>query len=476
MKGSQKIMSNLVKQNFFSTRINKDILLVNSCCEYAFISEEEYNKFQTNINTCKQETIDLLKSRFFIYEESQKEIFNKIYKTKYITKHSYLENETLLLMVVPTISCNCSCVYCQVNSKKNSSKDNDMSLTTILSFCDFVFALPHKNIKIEFQGGEPSLRFDTVEFIVRRLSFFNKKHNKQLEYVLCTNLLTLSKHEIKVLKKYNIVISTSLDGPSNLHDYNRPSSLFDSTYNELIKNVNLARKNGLYPSGLVTITAHNLPYIRDIIDTYAENKFEGIFIRQLNNYGCAFNNHNIYYDLKNYFEAYKDAVLYLIEKNLSGKFFLREELFSIILRKIFSPFNDGFVDMQNPCALGQMCLIVKQNGEIYPSDESRMISEMGNEYWKMGNVNNSDCLETIRKKREEILDNGHLEDYNECSNCVYSPYCYADPIKKWYIKNIAGEEYESYCGIRKDLFQFVFEQINNADNEKLALFRRWANA
>ena len=154
-------------------------------------------------------------------------------------------------------------------------------------------------------------------------------------------------------------------------------------------------------------------------------------------------------------------------------------MFSIILRKIFSPFNDGFVDMQNPCALGQMCMIVKQNGDVYPSDESRMISEMGSddlhEHWKMGNVNDRNCL-TMQAKRTEILENGRLENYEECRDCVYSPFCYADPIKKWYIQNIAGQEYETYCGIRKELFRFVFEQINTADEKKLSLFRRWANA
>lgn len=151
-------------------------------------------------------------------------------------------------------------------------------------------------------------------------------------------------------------------------------------------------------------------------------------------------------------------------------------MFSIILRKIFSPFNDGFVDMQNPCALGQMCMIIKQNGDIYPSDESRMISEMGNEHWKMGNVNDKNCLDSVKEKRAEILDNGYLENYDECKDCVYSPFCYADPIKKWYIQNISGHDYENYCGIRKELFQFVFEQIKNADEKKLILFRRWANA
>ena len=467
---------NLQTLKYYSEQFSDSVLLTNTAGEHLFISKADFEKFSKSPDTLSDSTKGLLKSRFFLCEETNEAIFNNIYDIKYRTKHSYLENESLLLMVVPTISCNCSCVYCQVNSRKNNASENDMSLKTALSFCDFVFALPHKNIKIEFQGGEPSLRFDTIELIARRVSHLNRKYGKIIEYVICTNLLNLSKHEIKILKKYNIAISTSLDGAKSVHDKNRPSTIYPSTYDSLIKNVVIARNNKIYPSALVTVTSLNLTRMTEIIDTYIENQFESIFIRPLNNYGCAFKNQNVYYKLDDYISAYKNAILYLIDRNLKEDINLREEMFSIILRKIFSPFNDGFVDMQNPCALGQMCMLVKQNGDVYPSDESRMISEMGNEHWKMGNVNDKNCLVTMKGKRAEILENGRLENYEECKACVYSPFCYADPIKKWYIANIAGQDYESYCGIRKELFRFVFEQIKNADEERLALFRRWANA
>ena len=461
---------------YYSEQFSDSVLLTNTAGEHLFLSSEDFEMFSKNPAVLSDSIRSLLKSRFFLYDESNEKSFNHIYDIKYRTKHSYLENESLLLMVVPTISCNCSCVYCQVNSRKNNATENDMSLKTALSFCDFVFALPHKNIKIEFQGGEPSLRFDTIELIARRITHLNRRYHKFIEYVICTNLLNFSEHELKILKKYGIAISTSLDGSREVHNQNRPSLYYKSTYDTLLQNIELARKNKIFPSALVTTTALNLHRMREIIDTYIENHFESIFLRPLNNYGCAFKNQNVYYKLEDYIAAYKEAILYLIDRNLKDNINLREEMFSIILRKIFSPFNDGFVDMQNPCALGQMCMLVKQNGDVYPSDESRMISEMGNEHWKMGNVNNKNCLLTMKEKRSEILENGKLENYEECKDCVYSPFCYADPIKKWYIHNIAGEDYESYCGIRKELFQFVFEQIKTADEQKLNLFKRWANA
>ena len=307
----------LHRTQYFSEQFSDTVLLTNSAGEHLFLSPEDFTVFQENPEKLSDKIKSLLKSRFFLYEEDNEREVKSIYDIKYRTKHSYLENESLLLMVVPTISCNCSCVYCQVNSRKNNAEENDMSLKTVLAFCDFVFALPHKNIKIEFQGGEPSLRFDTIEFIVRRVRHLNRKYNKTIEYVICTNLLNLTAHELKILRKFKIAISTSLDGAKSVHEKNRPSVHVASTYDSLIKNVELARKNKIYPSALVTITALNLPRMAEIIDTYIENHFESIFIRPLNNYGCAFKNQSVYYKLEDYISAYKNAILYLIDRNLN---------------------------------------------------------------------------------------------------------------------------------------------------------------
>lgn len=157
---------------YFFKDFSDFVLLTNKTGEHLFVKKTDFKKLQNNPLFLTKDIISLLKSRFFLYDEKYENQFKNIYNIKYRTKKSYLENESLLLMVVPTISCNCSCVYCQVNSKKNNSDENDMSLKTLLAFCDFVFALPHKSIKIEFQGGEPSLRFDTIELICRRINHF----------------------------------------------------------------------------------------------------------------------------------------------------------------------------------------------------------------------------------------------------------------------------------------------------------------
>ena len=447
------------------------VLLINECSEFLFISESEFANFQNNPNTCSLETQQKLKEKFFIVDESNKKYADEIIQTKKLTKHSYLMNDALLLMVVPTLNCNCNCIYCQVTSQANYREENNMTFEDAIKFCDFVFALPHKEIKIEFQGGEPLLAFDIIKFIVKRINHLNRRNNKSIQYVICTNLLALTLKEINFIKKQEIQISTSIDGPKDCHNKNRPSSIYSSSFDETKNNILLLREKGIYPSALVTITNNNLHKMQSIVDEYINLGFTGLFLRPLNNYGLAYKNETIKYSTQDFMENYKAAVNYIIMKNLDG-IAIKEEYFVILLRKIYSAFNDGFVDMHNPCALGQMCMIVDQRGDIYPSDEARMISEMGDKEWKMGNIQENDCLVKIDKIQKYIRKIGDIYENKHCIDCVYKSLCFSDPIREWYINKYSNDD---YCGIRLSMFDFVFEKIINASIAEQKLFWMWAN-
>lgn len=464
-------MSNYFIYPYTYKQLDDAVLLINDCAEFVFLSKVDFNNFISDINKCGHDVVQKLKEKFFITPTEKKQIVDSIRETKILTKHSYLTNDGLLLMVVPTINCNCSCVYCQVNSRFNNCSKEDLSFQSLVNFCTFAISLPHKDIKIEFQGGEPLLAFDQIKFIVKRLSKLNRKISKTLSYVVCTNLLALKKSHIKFLKKYDIQISTSIDGCKDIHDANRPSRLYKSTFEKTLENINLLKNNGIYPSALVTITNVNLNNMKAIVDEYIRLGFSGIFLRPLNNYGMAFRNSNIKYSASDFLSNYKKAVEYIIELKKTGVN-IKEEYFTILLRKLYSPFNDGFVDMQNPCALGQMCMIVDQKGDIYPSDEARMISEMGDQEWRMGNINNKDCFVSMKHIQDRIKINGEIEEVKHCKNCAYRKICFTDPIRDWYIEKYS---HDNYCELKEGIFDFLFMRIKNADKEEERIFWEWAN-
>lgn len=66
--------------------------------------------------------------------------------------------------------------------------------------------------------------------------------------------MQISKEQIDFIKKHSIEISTSLDGPKQLHDTNRKSRIFESSYDKFIENSKLVRDC----APLLTITKQTL--------------------------------------------------------------------------------------------------------------------------------------------------------------------------------------------------------------------------
>jgi His-Xaa-Ser system radical SAM maturase HxsB len=413
-----------------------------------------------------------LKSKHFLCAENEVPEETLIHSVRRQTKQGYLEANSILLMVVPTIECNCECVYCQASSKKSHSRENYMKFADLFAFCEFALSLPHQEIKVEFQGGEPTLYTAAIQFIVRFLEKHKERYGKLISYVICTNLLEIDQSFIKFIAKYRIDVSTSLDGDQELHDLNRPARKYKSTYEELKKNLVRFRDRGISPSALLTITQHNINHVEQVIDGYIALGFKSVFIRQLNNYGYAFKNKNIQYSDSDFMECYENGLDYIIRKNLEKSVKIREEWFSILLKKVMSPFLDGFVDIQNPTALARMCLLVNYDGNIFPSDEARMIAEMGDRKFLLGNVAENINYEEMLSSSLDFSKIHSLDEIEECRECPYMIYCGADPVRLYYILSFSGEP---FCGKKKRVFDLLFSKIEQASPSELKLFRTWTN-
>ena len=142
-----------------------------------------------------------------------------------------------------------------------------MSKETADKALALVFRSPSPLIKIEFQGGEPLLNFGLIKHIVEQAEAINKLEKRDLEFVIATNLALISDEALIFCKAHNILISTSLDGPADLHNRNRPRPGGDS-YQRTIAGINRVR-NALgrdRVSALMTTTQASLGRVKDIID------------------------------------------------------------------------------------------------------------------------------------------------------------------------------------------------------------------
>jgi uncharacterized protein len=306
----------------------------------------------------------------------------------------------------------------------------------------------------------------------------NRHVQKRLEFVLCTNLTLIDQSILKFIKNHRVMISTSLDGPKKLHDVHRVSRNGESGYDLFKEKLELARnfvERGRC-SALLTVTKSNINRLREVVDEYLDLGFNGIFLRALNPCGRAKSGwDNIGYSMEEFLEVYKDTTDYIIQLNLEGKTFV-EFYTALLLQRILTPFSTGFMDLQSPSGAGISGAIYDYDGEVYPSDEARMLARMGDRKFSMGNVN-EDIYEDIFNGSliHKIVQNSCVEILPECASCAFQMYCGADPIMN-YVEtgDIVGHRPTSdFCKKNMGIIEYLFEKLRKNDGDVMDVFFSW---
>lgn len=456
-----------------------NILVINQGGEFVFLNRQQFD-ILINANRIKlnDEILGLFKSKQLVSTDDEDLSLNLL-ATKLRTRKSFLKDFTSLHMMVLTARCNCMCDYCQASSLATEKQDSDMPWEIAKKTIDLIFQSPSNYIKIEFQGGEPLLNWDVLSKCVLYAEELNKKKNKCLTFVVCTNLMQIDREKLVFCKEHNLEISTSLDGTQELHDLHRKSRSDESSYYKFIEKLNETREvMGAHAvNALLTITRDHLPKLKETIDSYVDLGFNGVFLRALNPYGYAVQNMDkLGYTVEEFVEAYKSTLSYIIDLNLSGTPF-RESYATLLLQRILTPFPTGFVDLQSPSGAGISGVIYDFNGEVYPADEGRMLARMGDKRFLMGNVLKNSYNEIFNGSIiHEIVNKSCVEALPACATCAYQLYCGADPIR-YYVESgsIEGKRPESgFCRKNKAIFDYLFELIEQDNEDVMNVFWAWA--
>jgi His-Xaa-Ser system radical SAM maturase HxsB len=418
---------------------------------------------------------DLYKSlvaNFFISEQLIPPLA-EVYAERLREKKGFLDNWTALHIFVLTLRCNQNCVYCQASSQNEESAGCTMSKETMARSVELMFKSPSHCLTMEFQGGEPSLVPDLIEYGIQLAEEINQKEQREITYVLCTNSIHLTDRMLDICKRYNVVVSTSLDGPSYLHNSNRGKK---DSYEKVVAGIEKARSI-LGPervSALMTTSNEGLDYPIEIVDEYVKLGFKSMFLRALNPYGLATHNDdwNLYTD--RFVEFYKTAFEHILDLNKQGRLFV-EEFAQIILRKMLTPYCTGFVDLQSPAGVINSVLIYNYDGYVYASDESRMLAEFKDYTFRLGSVHDKYEDIVFGKKAKAIANVWANEALAGCSDCAIKAYCGADPVRN---HSTQGDMYGNratslFCKKNKAIIEYLISLIIERHDEVMPIFRDW---
>ena len=136
------------------------------------------------------------------------------------TRMRRLPDSTGLHIFVVTLRCEHTCRYCQVSRQSAAKSEFDMTEETARRALELAFRSPSPYLKIEFRR-RAAAQLPSRPLDHGRGQRMNAGHGKDLAFVIATNLALLDDEMLDFCAEQGVHLSTSLDGPQDLHNGNR---------------------------------------------------------------------------------------------------------------------------------------------------------------------------------------------------------------------------------------------------------------
>src|SRR5207302_740456 len=133
------------------------------------------------------------------------------------------------------------------------------------------------------------------------------------------------------------------------------------------------------------------------------------------------------YRFNEFLNFYRTGLAHILKLNKNG-YDLDEVYAKILLTKILTPYGTGFVDLQSPAGAGINVLVYNYDGDVYATDESRMLAEMGDYTFRLGNVQTHARKDIFTGDAFlNLVSASCNQSLTGCSDCALQTYCGSDP-------------------------------------------------
>ncbi|MFC1333183.1 MAG: His-Xaa-Ser system radical SAM maturase HxsB [gamma proteobacterium symbiont of Clathrolucina costata] len=450
-------------------------IATNICGSYALLDsrEELENVVFSRTDKLSSGRLDELTAKSFLATECEYKSRLSLVGSKYA---SILNGGIIapgLFLVNPTLRCDHDCKYCQVSRVGVAKSGFDIAESSIDKIVSIIDEIPNREIKIEFQGGEPLLEFYYIKKFVDKAE--KALGDRKVSYVICTASGPMNEEVVNWARDHNVVFSTSLDGPKFVHDFNRPAREFSAYDNTITWIKRLQESLGQHSVGcLATVTRKGLEYPIDTVREYFNLDLEGVFLRPLSPFGFASTLWDrLGYSAKEFFLFYKAALDEVIRLNEFRTFV--EEMALVHLRKIFRAGTSGYADLKSPSGYLMGGMSFNYDGNVFGSDESRMLWESTKaRELVLGTIDDSAEKLLTNINAIEVLSDTIVGTTPGCDECAYQPYCGADPLFHLATQgdHIGDKSKSFFCQLERMLFDHLFCLYDTSDQAR-KVFDQW---
>ena len=302
-----------------------------------------------------------------------------------------LAESTSLHIFVASLRCEHSCPYCQV-SRQSSDKE---PLRHVLrrppsKALEMAFRSPSRGDQDRVPGRRAAaqLRADRRDR-VRRAERMNEAHGKHLGFVIATNLALLDDAMLEFCGRPRH-LHLDLARRARRPPQQKPPSpgrrqLGARRRRDQAGPGDARRRSRLGPDD--DHRAQPRPRAGDHRRATSSWGCAEIFLRPLSPYGFAIKTKSYSaYDAERWLAFYEEGLDYILELNAPGRRRSPSTYASIILKKMLTNDDPGYVDLTSPAGIGIGAIVYNYDGDVYASDEGRMLAEMGDTTFRLGNL------------------------------------------------------------------------------------------
>lgn len=463
-----------MKYNYFNFKQRDDgrFLLTNDLGRYIAVTKEEFGQIALKRVAPESDLGQRLINADMAFVDTNLEYTSRLRYTLREAK-GFAGIATSLHIFVVTTACNAGCVYCQARDAKRAGH-LFMGEETAERAVDVALQSPSRCLTFEFQGGEPLLNFETIKHIVLYTEAHKGVH--EIDYSIVSNLTLLNDTMLEFFAEYSVNISTSIDGPRFLHDANRPYRVGGGTFEDAVASIGRIRDRGLNVGAIQTTTRASLEHAREIVRAYVDLGFDSVFVRPLTPLGTAHAHWSeIGYSAEEFVSFYREVLNEVISYN-EVRFF-REQHASILMGRIVGSFVN-YMELRSPCGAGVGQLAYYPNGKVFTCDEGRMVYEMGDSAFCLGDVFENDYAQMVGcGVCRATCASSILETIPSCCDCVYQPYCGTCPVISYASSHdVFEKEPRGYrCKLYSGMLDCLFDILLGDDGRAAAVLKSWSN-
>jgi uncharacterized protein len=175
-----------------------------------------------------------------------------------------------LLVLQPTPFCNINCSYCYLPDRQSARR---MTPDTLEQTFRWVFAsgLAREPFTLLWHAGEPLVLpvsfYEAADGLLRRHNAANVPVLQSFQ----TNATLLDAGWCAFLRRPDVQLGVSVDGPDFLHDRHRRTRQGRGTLDRVLRGIHLLHEHGIPFQVITVLTADSLDYPDELFDFYREH-------------------------------------------------------------------------------------------------------------------------------------------------------------------------------------------------------------